>query len=326
MLSIAHKEYELSFSSLRISTMTTTAQTNTKINIPKLYELVQLLPYHQLQNGIIKIQTGNGSRGVSWQNIMKQEKKSKKGTTRKAFFNQATLVVRREVSHLYWKEINVKLFKNGGAQMTGVRSTEMAHDTLAWLLDHLTETCKDVFEETPRIDREAVHLINSGFSIGAPIRREILHTLLSHTYHLSCLYETTVYQGVKTKYFYNTHPVRAGEEGRCTCGTLCEGNGTGSGVNQCKKITISPFQTGEVIIQASGLPDGTLRHIHQAMKFIQSVFVKHAPEVIRKQYVLPGADVAPATVDVDSKDSWIPHPTPRSLVVLPRSSLVNTPV
>ena len=60
------------------------------------------------------------------------------------------------------------------------------------------------------------------------------------------------------------------------------------------------------------------------MKFIQSVFVKHTAEVIRKQYVLPGATDAVAA-DRTEDSCWIPHPTPRSIVVVPCSRLVDTP-
>jgi hypothetical protein len=324
MLSIEHKEYELKFSPLRVSTMTTTVQLGVKINIPRLYETVPLLPYWYLSNGILKIQTGTSSRGVSCVNLMKQEKKTK-GKIAKAFFNQATLVVRREVSPSYWKEINVKLFKNGGIQMTGIRSSEMAQETMTWLLEHLQTTCTDLFDGTPHIHKFQVHLINSDFSIGAPIRQEALHALITETYHLPSLYETTVYQGVKTKYFFNDAvPIISGREGRCNCPTLCVGNGTGSGLNQCKKITISPFQTGQVIIQASGLPDGSMRHIHQAMKFIQSVFQHHAHKVIRKRYLL--SSLVPAEPDAkEAVAAWIPHPSLRHVVTVPVASLIDQP-
>lgn len=78
MLSIEHEEYKLKFSPLRVSTMTTTVQLGVKINIPRLYETVPLLPYWNLNNGILKIQTGTSSRGVSCVNLMKQEKKIKR--------------------------------------------------------------------------------------------------------------------------------------------------------------------------------------------------------------------------------------------------------
>ena len=103
---------------------------------------------------------------------------------------------------------------------------------------------------------------------------------------------------------------------------MCEGNGTGSGVNQCKKITISPFQTGQVIIQASGLPDGSMRHINQAKLFIQRVFQTHASDVIRKQYLLP---TAPVDATVDSTDE-LPHPIARHVISIPVHRLVGTPV
>jgi hypothetical protein len=319
---ILQKEYALEFSALRLSTMTTLFQTGTKINIPKLFESVSILPYGRLTNGILKIQTGTSTRGVSSNDLMKQEKKVK---VKKAFFNQATLVVLREVSPLYWKEINVKIFQNGAIQITGIRSADMAKETLPWLLDHIQTTCADIpiFEGAIHIDRFQVPLINTNFSIGAPIRRDTLYTLLKNTYRLSCMYEAIVYQGVKTKYFFNDHPVRPSEEGLCTCPTLCKGNGSGSGLNQCKKITISPFQTGQVIIQASGLPDGSMRHIEQAMKFIKTVFQRHASDVIRKQYMF--ADSSPATEETSAAGSavWIPHPTARHILTIPVDRLVE---
>jgi len=322
---IEHKEYTLVFSPLRVSTMTTTVQLGVKIDIPKLYESIPLLPYWRLANGILKIQTGTSSKGMNCNDLMKQEKKGKEKVS-KAFFNQATLVVCREVSPFHWKEINVKLFKNGGIQMTGIRSAEMAQDTLTWLIDHIQTTCAGIpiFDGPPRVHKFQVHLINSDFSIGAPIRQEALHTLITHTYHLPCMYETTVYQGVKTKYFFNDLPVSPDKEGRCTCPTLCKGNGTGSGLHQCKKITISPFQTGQIIIQASGLPDGSMRHIEQAMKFIQSVFQHHTSEIVRKNYLLPttSEEATPSTAE---SSAWIPHPTARHIVVVPVDRLVDAP-
>jgi hypothetical protein len=104
---------------------------------------------------------------------------------------------------------------------------------------------------------------------------------------------------------------------------MCEGNGTGSGVNQCKKITISPFQTGQVIIQASGLPDGSMRHVIQAKLFIQRVFQTHASEVIRKQYLLPTASNSAAAVAESTTE--LPHPTSRHLISIPVHRVVETP-
>ena len=304
---LCHKDYELKFTPLRISTMVTTAQLGVTINIPKLFSDIPLIEYWHLTDGVLKIESGKGVRGKSWRDVMRDEKKEK------AFFNQATLVVRREVSNKYWKEINVKIFQNGGVQMTGVRSEKMALDTIVWLIKHMQETIPDVIGKGDlHIHKCEVQLINSDFSIGAPIRREALHAVLKDTYHLASLYESTIYQGVKTKYFYNdTKPVGS-LPGICACPTRCKGNGTGSGVGQCKKVTISPFQTGQVIIQASGLPSGSMNHILEAANFIQSVFISHCDKVIRKQYVIPELLVEKSKTETKSK-SVIPHPAPRHI-------------
>lgn len=305
---ISHTTYDLIFTDLRVSTMVTTAQLGVTIDIPKLFSDVPLIEYWNLTNGVLKIESGKGVRGKSWRDIMKDEKKEK------SFFNQATVVVRREVSEKYWKEINVKLFQNGGVQMTGVRSEKMAYDTIDWLVKHIQEKIPYVIGDGDlHIHKCEVQLINSDFSIGAPIRREALHSVLKDTYHLASLYESTIYQGVKTKYYYNDTKPAGSLPGICACATRCKGTGNGSGPGQCKKVTISPFQTGQVIIQASGLPGGSMKHIEEAAAFIQSVFTTHADKVIRKKYVLPvDESEKPKESETKSKTkSLIPHPAPR---------------
>ncbi len=311
--------YELKFTPLRVSTMVTTAQLGITLNIPKLFSDIPLIDYYNLTNGVLKIESGKGVRGKSWRDVMRDEKKEK------SFFNQATVVVRMEVADKYWKEINVKLFQNGGVQMTGVRSEKMAYDTLDWLIKHIQTHIPDVIGKTGtlHIHKCEVQLINSDFSIGAPIHREALHSVLKYNYHLASLYESTVYQGVKTKYFYNNVKPDGSFPGICACPTRCKGNGNGSGVGQCKKVTISPFQTGQVIIQASGLPGGSMAHIEEASKFIQSVFTTHNERVIRKQYVLPDSVVETVKEkDIKGKEKTIiPHPAPRHVFKIPSELL-----
>lgn len=303
---LTHKSYELKFTPLRISTMVTTAQLGVTINIPKLFSDIPLIDYWHLTNGVLKIESGKGVRGKSWRDVMRDEKKEK------SFFNQATLVVRREVSDKYWKEINVKIFQNGGVQMTGIRSEKMAVDTIVWLIHFIQTNIPDIIGKGDiHVHKFQVQLINSDFSIGAPIRRESLHAVLKDSYHLASLYESTIYQGVKTKYFYNDTKPEGSLPGICACPTRCKGNGNGSGIGQCKKVTISPFQTGQVIIQASGLPSSSMKHIEEAAAFIQSVFITHCDKVIRKQYVVPEAIVE--KTKTEKSKSFIPHPAPRHI-------------
>ena len=301
----------LEFSTLRISTITTTAQIGTKILRDALFEQIPIMQYWDLNDGILKMEHGGSAKGTCFKDIMQKKKDAKKG-----FYNQTTLVIRREVSPLIWKEINVKLFKNGGIQMTGVRSLEMASGALHWLISYLQTTCtvKPIFEGTPNIHKEEVQMVNTDFSIGAKVRRDTLHRILTDTYHLNSSYESAIYQGVKTKYFFNAQRPEGKPPGLCPCERLCKGTADGSKIGQCKKITISPFQTGQVIITGAR----TMEQINEAYEFIKRVFTDHAEEILRKQYILPTP--ASSKVEVKPKKSvrqssgWIAHPCPRNII------------
>ena len=298
----------LTFSALRISTMTTTAQLGTKIHLDALYRQIPVMAYWDLNDGVLKMEFKGTSKGTSFKDIMLKPKDSKT-----SFFNQATLVIRREVSPLIWKEINVKLFRNGGVQMTGVRSLDMSSQAITWLVSYLTAKCttEPIWEKTPNIHKQQVQLVNTDFSIGAKVRRDILHRILSDTYRLNSSYESAIYQGVKTKYFYNSQRPANAPPGICPCSKLCKGTGDGSMIGECKKITISPFQTGQVIITGAR----TMEQINEAYEFIKSVFTRHADDILRKVYQLPTSttEAKPAKAGRVSS-GWIQHPCPRNVM------------
>ena len=300
----------LNFSDLRISTITTTAQLGTKIILDALFEQIPIIEYWDLTDGVLKMEFNGQSKGTSFKDIMLKPK-----TTKTSFFNQATLVIRREVKPLIWKEINVKLFRNGGIQMTGVKSIEMSLEALRWLIEFTTRTCnaKPIFEKSPVIQKEQVQLVNTDFSIGAKVRRDVLHRILSETYHLNSSYESAIYQGVKTKYFYNAEKPPGHPYGICPCAKLCKGTGDGTKIGECKKITISPFQTGQVIITGAR----TMDQINEGYVFIKEVFTKHADAILRKQYVLPKkveeSNKSKKTSTKRNSIGWIQHPCPRNI-------------
>ena len=154
-------------------------------------------------------------------------------------------------------------------------------------------------------------MVNTDFSIGAKVKRETLHRILMDTYRLNSSYESAIYQGVKTKYFFNAERAEGKPPGLCPCAKLCKGTGDGSKIGQCKKITISPFQTGQVIITGAR----TMEQINEAYDFIKRVFTKHAHDVLRKQYVLPTP--VPETKPKKAArqvSGWIAHPCPRNII------------
>jgi TATA-box binding protein (TBP) (component of TFIID and TFIIIB) len=313
----------LNFTPLRISTITTTAQIGTKIHLDALYDQIPILPYWDHNDGVLKMSFNGHAKGTCFKDLMLKPKE-----TATSFFNQATLIIRRETSPHVWKEINVKLFRNGGVQMTGVRSIGMASEALHWLIAHIQTVCRGaapIFAAAPTIHKEDVQLINTDFSIGSKVKRDVLHRVLAEKYGLNSSYESAIYQGVKTKYFYNAARPAHAPPGLCPCEKMCKGTGDGSALGACKKITISPFQTGQVII--TGARD--IKQINEAYEFIKDVFRTHADAILRKVYVLPPTAAVETAVAAPKKATafvWIAHPCPRNVMKIGTATLIRASV
>jgi hypothetical protein len=97
-------------------------------------------------------------------------------------------------------------------------------------------------------------------------------------YNLFSSFESTIYQGCDTKYYYNEAAPKDAIEGVCPCGeTLCSGSGDGTEIGKCKEITISPFHTGSIIITGAR----RFIQIETAYKFMNTILKKHCTELIK---------------------------------------------
>jgi TATA-box binding protein (TBP) (component of TFIID and TFIIIB) len=289
----------LEITPLRISTMVVTAHMGSMINLQKLLDLFheKAIPLSWPGEGFLKVEykpifasihsTPHEEKaakirakavekiiiGTCYRDALTNRKNSKN-----IFFNQSTLVVRRIFKEGQFKEVNIKLFKNGGIQMTGIPSDEFAKDTLVWLAKELSEFSSPILENPPNVNRYTIQLINSDYQVNGSIHREKLHEILVNEYNLFSSFESTIYQGCDTKYFYNESAPANAIEGVCPCGdTICEGNGDGKELGQCKEITISPFHTGSVIITGAR----RFEQIEKAYIFINKVFKKHCKAIIK---------------------------------------------
>lgn len=293
----------LKISPLRISTMVVTAHLGSMIHLQSLLDLFheKAIPLSWPGEGFLKVEykpiftslhtTPHEEKaaklrakavekiiiGTCYRDALTNRKNSKN-----IFFNQSTLVVRRIFSHAgdqpVYKEVNIKLFKNGGIQMTGIPSDTFAKDTLTWLVKELSSFSKPILESAANLQRYTIQLINSDYQLNGSIHREKLHEILVNEYNLFSSFESTIYQGCDTKYFYNESAPEGAIEGVCPCGdTICPGNGDGTTIGQCKEITISPFHTGSVIITGAR----RFEQIEKAYIFINKVFTKHCKGIIK---------------------------------------------
>jgi len=259
---------------LRVSTMVITAHWGTQINLDNLFNSLRsvIIPIWYPDVGILKFEHKNMVLGASHKDIFTNRK-----ITSKSFYNQSTLVLRRKINEGTkdegWKEVNVKLFANGGIQMTGVTSKVFAREAIEWLLSLIKSLPESPFENQAAIERFSVQLINTDYALNKFINQDALHKILINEYNLFSMLEKTIYQGVNTKFFYNTiNPSR----GICECEKFCKGQGTGDGEGECKRITMSIFRTGRIIITGAR----EIKQIEAAYNFLNKVFDKHYRTVL----------------------------------------------
>jgi TATA-box binding protein (TBP) (component of TFIID and TFIIIB) len=263
----------LQYTPLRISTLVTTGHLGCQINLTKLFTQLKgiLIPIGYMGEGVLKMEHETKVIGHSARDML-----TKRRVSDKTFFNQSTLVIRKKREDAEeLKEVNVKLFANGGFQMTGVTSEEFSRNVLQYML-HSFASLPEPISETPlTVHKFAIQLLNSDYKINALIKRAELHRILCNDYRLSSTLETTIYQGVNTKYYYNEG--YSSKAGICTCPRFCTGQGDGTQIGQCKKITIAAFQTGSIIITGAR----NRAQLNEAYEFMNRVLRDHRDTVTK---------------------------------------------
>jgi hypothetical protein len=301
--------------------MTVTGHLGYMPDLTKLFDHCSFIPYWWVGEGVVKIQYGDKFKGICSDDILHTSTK-----TKKRFFNQSSLVLRIMYDGSY-KETNIKLFKNGGFQMTGISSESMARVALdrlielnygrgVWIrncdsgsegaaetntstishasdsgsegaagtntstISHASDSgseSKEPKEPKPFIKKFDICMMNSDYTIGRSIKRDQLYKILVEKYGLWSSFEPTIYQGVNTKFFWNKFRPASAPVGICVCPTPCEGSGSGYAIGHCKKITISPFRTGSIIITGAKHTE----QLYDAYNFINTVLQTHADTVLR---------------------------------------------
>ena len=96
------------------------------------------------------------------------------------------------------------------------------------------------------ITKYNITLINSDFYIGFKLNRTNVYNYILNECGMLCDYDPCIYQGVLIKFYWNN--TKTVQDGKCLCNVPCNGKGSGNGNGQCRKITVSVFQSGNIII------------------------------------------------------------------------------
>lgn len=263
----------------RVSTITcngSIGKTVGEVYLDLLFQVIPIVELSAAENGFVYMidKTGKEHKGV----LPKKEKKSQKSTSteedyKKRRFDNAISGYFKLAESYY---PSVKIFKNGTIQMTGVKTIEDGEKLNA----DVFKVIQTIVTKHPEIVKNNciescdfyVRLINSDFSIPYNIRRKDLHQLLiSDDYGNTSSFQPGTYPGVKLQYFWNS--TVGNHTGKCSCSQKCFGKGNGIGDGNCKKITVSIFESGKILITGAI----NFQQIDEAYKYITNILEQHRP-------------------------------------------------
>ena len=246
----------------RVSTITCNGSLGTSVNLNMLFAHVRLTEDNE-DKRFVWVEFGQEKNRGTY-----PKKRRPNVYGRKSFDNQVTLVYRFREGYAP----NIKVFRNGNIQMTGIRCPEDGHsiiDSIASEVRYIATEVPDAVDitsmDTMNPGDFKIRMINSDFSFAFRIRRKDLHTLLiSSQYNTISSFQPGTYPGVKIQYFWNMNS--RNRCGRCECPKPCHGRGDNATPviapqlmavagaapvvpeNQCKKVTISVFESGKILI------------------------------------------------------------------------------
>ena len=238
---------------VRISTITANGDLGSKVDLDIFFRELEIVPLGQ--QGIVWAKYRSEVRGNH-----PNSKRNSAESANKHFNHQVTIV--------YWwgptYTPNLKVFYTGNVQMTGVKGFDDGPMFVNKIADEMHRIYRSGFESTVQLAGRdfLIRMINSDFKVPYEIRRKELYNILLDHYDITCTYQPESYPGVKINYFWNSN-----KTGLCQCNKFCIGKGMGQGDGDCKKVTISLFRSGSILITGAT----SYEQVCDAYDFIQEI-------------------------------------------------------
>lgn len=226
-----------------ISTKTKIAYLNNPIDLNTLFWKIDVIPYHKLEEGVVKKQMKfnfadeesvqemseklkneknvdehiisriiNPNGRIKFRDIRKisiglsqKDITSYRSKKRSAFYNCFVLLLRINQNEIY-KEIHVKVFNTGKLEIPGIRDDSTLITTLDILVNILRKYSDDESINYDLSKSETV-LINSNFNCGFYLNRDKLLDILKYKYKIDCVFDACQYPGIQCKYNYVNNSV-----------------------------------------------------------------------------------------------------------------------
>lgn len=287
-------ESQLVFTPYRVSTITCNADIGDDINLD-LSILFNNIEIQKKDQSFVWIQFLKEKDEVTRGENPKKKRKTKENSKNR-FDNQITVLYK--FAEDYYP--NIKIFKNGNIQMTGIRDLEHPKIIIEKIIDNIKKIFAEVdpkiiitnYNDTNPTSRLIysnfkVRMINSDFKVYNDaacterfcVKRKELHSILINAkYDNKSSFQPSVYQGVKLEYYWNTD--NKNKNGVCNCTGNCFGKNNGSGNGNCKKVTIAIFESGSILI-TGGV---TFEQIDDAYAYICNI-IKDNQNTIKKTQI-----------------------------------------
>ena len=224
-------------SDIYISTKTKIAYLNSNINLEEVFWNIPILDYNENKEGVIKKQmkfniltkdakeiilekvnnnykglykeiltlshVDNGklfkdvkkiSIGICKKDIINQRSKKKS-----AFYNCFVLILRLKFRDTF-KEIHVKVFNTGKLEIPGIQENSLFENTLEYVKNLIINVTTNNDMLAYKENSIETVLINSNFTCGYYINRDILYDILCNKYGISSSYDPCSYPGIQCKY------------------------------------------------------------------------------------------------------------------------------
>jgi TATA-box binding protein (TBP) (component of TFIID and TFIIIB) len=212
-------------------------------------------------------------------NSLKKHGRQKEKKDNENFYNSCSIIAKGNND---LKSVNIKLFNNGKITLTGSKEE---FDGLYASKIVLRELIKypEIFEDNEEKNVETFDvvnfkttMINSDFSTFFKIDLlKLLMILNSETLQLFTKFNPEKYRGLIIGFYWNTDkPI---QNGLCKCTVKCNGKGCGTGNGKCKKVTISIFKSGRIIITGAQ----KTKQIEDAYSLINQILKDNYTEVVK---------------------------------------------
>ena len=242
-------------------------------------------PYIQFGNNVIDYQDRSEYQNLLEyiksleNNSLKKHGRQKIKKDNENFYNSCSIIVKGGQD---LKCVNIKLFNNGKITLTGAKEEFDGYHATNVLLQELKKSREIFINNTEqdfdkfKINNYRITMINSDFSTYFKVDLLKLLTILNNSKHqLFTKFNPEKYRGLIIGYYWNTEKPK--QDGLCKCTVKCNGKGCGTGNGKCKKVTISVFKSGRIIITGGQ----KVKQIEDAYSVINEILKNNYTEIVK---------------------------------------------